>query len=125
PAGAAPDAVGVTFYPHLAEFHRRDGDLAVRLEVAVAAADDVEFRRVTLINDGAHARRLTLTTYAEVALADPAGHQRHPAFSKLFVHSDFIPSVHGLLFERRPRSPREHPPVVLHWLIADDPAVTP
>lgn len=125
PMGAAPEAVDVVFYPHVAEFHRRDHGLAIRLEVGVAAADDVELRRLTIINDGPGTRRLTVSSYGEIALADAASHERHPAFSKLFVCSEPVPSMHGLLFERRPRSPAERPPVVLHWVISDDAAVTP
>jgi len=123
PCGAVPDAVDVTFYPHLAEFHRRDGDLAVRVEIVVAPADDIEFRRVTIINDGEQARRLTITTCAEIALAKAADYERHPAFSKLFVHSESVPPLDGLLFSRQPRSPDERPPVLLHRFITDDPTV--
>ncbi len=123
PCGAAADAVGVVFYPHLAEFHRRDGDLVVRMEVVVAPADDIEIRHITIVNDGDRVRRLTLTTCGEVALARAADHERHPAFSKLFVHSEFIPHLEGILFSRQPRSPDECPPVMVHWLVADDPHV--
>jgi cyclic beta-1,2-glucan synthetase len=121
PCGAAPDAGEVVFYPHLAEFHRRDGDLAIRVEVVVAPADDIEIRHVTIINDGDRPRRLTITTCGEVVLAKAADHERHPAFSKLFVHSECIPALDGLLFLRRPRSPAERPPVLIHRLVSDDP----
>jgi cyclic beta-1,2-glucan synthetase len=123
PCGAAPDAVEVVFSPHLAEFHRRDGDLAVRVEVVVAPADDIEIRHVTVINDGDRAKRLTITTCGEVALAKAADHERHPAFSRLFVHSEFIPQLDGLLFLRQPRRPEERPPVLLHRFVSDDPNV--
>jgi cyclic beta-1,2-glucan synthetase len=123
PCGAAPDAVDVVFYPHLAEFHRRDGDLAIRVEVVVAPADDIEIRHVTIINDGDQVRRLMITTCGEVVLAKAADHERHPAFSKLFVHSEFIPPLDGLLFLRQPRSPDERPPVLLHRFVSDDPNV--
>jgi cyclic beta-1,2-glucan synthetase len=123
PCGAAPDAVDVVFYPHLAEFHRRDGDLAIRVEVVVAPADDIEIRHVTIINDGDQVRRLMITTCGEVVLAKAADHERHPAFSKLFVHSEFIPSLDGLLFLRQPRSPNERTPVLLHRFVSDDPNV--
>ena len=123
PCGAAPDAVDVVFYPHLAEFHRRDGDLAIRVEVVVAPADDIEIRHVTIINDGDQVRRLMITTCGEVVLAKAADHERHPAFSKLFVHSEFIPQLDGLLFLRQPRSPDERPPVLLHRFVSDDPNV--
>ena len=123
PCGAAPDAGEVVFYPHLAEFHRRDGDLAIRVEVVVAPADDIEIRYVTIINDGDRARQLMITTCGEVVLAKAVDHERHPAFSKLFVHSECIPALDGLLFVRRPRSPDERPPALLHRLVSDDPHV--
>jgi len=123
PCGAASDAVDVTFSPHLAEFHRRDGELAIRVEVAVAPADDIEVRYVTVINDGEQVRRLLLTTCGEVVLARTADHERHPAFSRLFVHSESVPLLNGLLFTRQPRSPAERPPAFLHRFISDDPNV--
>jgi cyclic beta-1,2-glucan synthetase len=123
PCGAPPDAVDVVFYPHLAEFHRRDGDLAIRIEVVVAPADDIEIRHVTIVNDGDRVRRLTITTCGEVVLGRAADHDRHPAFSKLFVHSEFVAALNGLLFRRQPRSPMERPPVLLHRVLLDDPSV--
>ncbi len=124
PCGAAADAVDVVFHPHLAEFHRRrDDDLGVRMEIVIAPADDIEIRHVTIINDGDRVRRLAITTCGEVALAQAADHERHPAFSKLFVHSEFIPQLDGILFSRQPRSPDERPPVMLHRIVADDPNV--
>jgi cyclic beta-1,2-glucan synthetase len=123
PCGAMADGVDVVFHPHLAEFHRRDGDLGVRMEIVVAPADDIEIRHVTIINDGDRVRRLSITTCGEVTLAEAADYERHPAFSKLFVQSEFIPQLDGILFSRQPRSPDERPPVMLHRLVADEPNV--
>ena len=123
PCGAAADSVGVVFYPHLVEFHQRGGDLGLRMEVVVAPSDDIEIRHVTIANDGDRVRRLTVTSCGEVALARAADYERHPAFSKLFVHSEFIPALDGILFSRQPRSPDERPPVMLHRLVTDDPKV--
>ena len=123
PCGAAPDAVDVVFYPHLAEFHRRDGDLAIRVEVVVAPADDIEIRHVTIINDGDQTKRLMIATCGEVTLAKAGDHERHLAFSKLFVHSEYIAQLNGILFTRRPRSPDERSPVLLHRFVSDDPNV--
>ncbi len=120
PCGAPDDAVDVGFYPHLVDFHRRDDELVVKVEVVVAPSDDVELRRVTIINDGDRPRRLTVTTCAEVVLAKAASHERHLAFSKLFVHGEFVPHLNGLLFERQSRSPAERPPALLHRFISDD-----
>ncbi|MBW2230955.1 MAG: cellobiose phosphorylase [Deltaproteobacteria bacterium] len=124
PAVFAPDPKrsgeeSVIFHAHLAEFHRRDRGIGLRMEVAVVPADDVEIRRFTIVNETDRARTLTLTSYAEVVLAAARDDERHPAFSKLFVHSEWIASLSGLLFTRRPRGPEERPPVLLHRLVAD------
>jgi cyclic beta-1,2-glucan synthetase len=120
PCGAAADAVDVLFSPHLVEFHRRDADLGMRLEIAVAPDDDLEIRRLTLVNDANRTRRLTVTTCAEVVLARVADHERHPVFSRLFVETEFLSDVHGIRCSRRPRSPDEEPPHLLHWFVSDD-----
>ena len=41
-------------------------------------------------------------------------------FSKLFVGSTWLPDLGGLLFQRRPRNPRDAPPSLLHRAIADE-----
>lgn len=123
PTGGAAGDGGVVFHAHLAEFHRRDHGIALSLEVGVAPGDDLEIRRLTLTNESEQPRSLRLTSYGEVVLAPAADDERHPAFSKLFVGSEYLPGIDGLLFERRPRSARETPPVLLHRLVADDPDI--
>jgi cyclic beta-1,2-glucan synthetase len=105
---------------HLIETHRLDHGIAVTTEIGVAHGDDVEIRRVTLVNESDHARTLDLTSYAEVVLAPAGEAARHPAFSKLFVGSEFLHGLQGLLFWRRRREPGDNPPVLIHRVIADD-----
>ena len=52
-------------------------------------------------------REIELTSYAEIVLAPPAADAAHPAFSKLFVQTEFVADVGALLATRRPRSPGE------------------
>ena len=120
PVGAQPDTQDVLFFAHKAEIQRRDGDISSRLELVVPPEDDLEIRRVTLTNHGDDARRLTLVSYAEVVLAPQAGDQRHPAFNKLFIESEFIPEHRALLFRRRPRSAHEMPLYALHMLVTPE-----
>jgi cyclic beta-1,2-glucan synthetase len=120
PTGVVSSDERIVFHSHLAEFHRRDHGIGIVMEVGVAPGDDVEIRKLTVVNDSGRARRLLLTSYAEVVLAPPLEDERHPAFSKLFVHSEFIPALDALAFVRRPRNPRERPPVLLHRLLTDD-----
>jgi len=114
------DAAHVVFHQHQVEFHRRNFGIAVSMVVGISPGDDLEFRRITIINKTGRRRRLALTSYAEIVLAPPRDHDRHPAFSKLFVGSEYLPEMKGLLFMRRPRDPNERPPVVLHRVVAED-----
>ena len=114
-----------SFHAHKVEFHERVDDLSTSLEVAIAPGDDVEIRRVTLSNHSNQTREIDLTSYAEVVLAPAAAHELHPAFSKLFVHSEHLASLDGLVFTRRPRRPADRPPVLVHRLLSADAAVTP
>ena len=115
PIGTAPEQQ-VTFHSHQAEFQRRDHRVTLNMQVTVAPDDDVEIRHITLVNHSAEIRHLRLTSYAEVLLA-PQG-ERHPAFSKLFVESEYLPENNMLLFHRRPRSADEVPVYLGHFLIA-------
>ncbi|MFC2968231.1 GH36-type glycosyl hydrolase domain-containing protein [Acidimangrovimonas pyrenivorans] len=116
-------AVDVTFHPDRASFHLHRHGIAATQEIGVAEADDVEIRRLTLINDGDSPREIELSNYGEVVLAPAAAHERHPAFSKLFVHSEPLVALDALLFTRRPRRPADRPPVMLQRVLSGSDAV--
>ena len=107
PSGVAPETYEVEFAEDRAEIVRRDGTITTTLEVAVSAEDDAEVRRVSISNLGSRAREIELTSYAEVVLAPAAADAAHPAFSKLFVKTEFVADVGVLLATRRRRSPGE------------------
>ena len=107
PSGAEPDRYGVAFSEDRAEITRRDGSVTTKLEVAVSPEADAEVRRVSIANHGIRAREIEVTSYAEVVLDSCAADAAHPAFSKLFVRTEFIPDAGALLATRRPRSPGE------------------
>ena len=117
PTQTGPSDYRALFHAHMAEFHRRDDGIGTRLEVAVAAGDDLELRRLVLSNETGRPRRLRVTSYGEIVLAPPLDDERHPAFSKLFVGSEAVPELGGLLLTRRSRAPHETPPVLLHFLV--------
>jgi cyclic beta-1,2-glucan synthetase len=118
PTGYSPDNQEVLYSPHMAEFRRWDHGISLRTEVTVGG-DEVEIRRVTLLNDSDHPRRLKLTSYSEVVLSPQATDQRHPAFNKLFIESEYLPDGNALLFNRRPRSPDEKPVYMAHALVVE------
>jgi cyclic beta-1,2-glucan synthetase len=119
PSGAEPDAYEVDFSEDRAEIVRRDGSIFTTLEVVVSPEDDAEIRRVTLKNIGETGRDIEVTSYAELVLAPPAADQAHPAFSNLFVQTEFIPEVNGLIGTRRPRSPDEAAVWAGHVVVVD------
>jgi cyclic beta-1,2-glucan synthetase len=105
-----------------AEFRRRDHGIETHVEISISPEDDVELRRVSLTNHGRSARSIELTTFAEVVLAHEAADAAHPAFSNLFVQTEILPSNGAILCTRRPRSPAERPPWLLHLMSAPDSA---
>ena len=80
--------------------------------------DDVELRRITITNRSPVTRIIELTSYAEVVLAIPTAEAAHPAFSNLFVETEFMPkSLQPFFVRRRARSQEEKPPWLLHLMV--------
>ncbi len=107
PTRTQADDYRVEFRAERAMYQRRDGDIATRLEVAVSTEDDVEVRRLTLVNHGDRISEIDVTSYAEVVLAPPADDLAHPAFARIFLETEYLPEASALLCHRRPRDPRE------------------
>jgi cyclic beta-1,2-glucan synthetase len=117
PTGAEPDDYEVDFSEERVEIVRRDGSLLTTLEVIVSPEDDAEIRRVTLRNVGGSDRFIEVTSYAEMVLAAPAADNLHPAFSNLFVQTEFVAEVNSLLCSRRPRQPTDNPFWAAHVIV--------
>ena len=86
---------------------RRDRSLTTTLDVVVSPEDDAEVRRVSITNLGMRTREIQVTSYAELCLASQAADAAHPAFSNLFVQTEFVPEVGALLATRRRQSDKE------------------
>jgi cyclic beta-1,2-glucan synthetase len=86
-----------------------DSDIESETEIIVAPEDDVEIRRMALINRSSRDRRLELTSYVELALAPHNADLQHPAFNKLFIETEALPEQRALLAWRRPRNGDEPP----------------
>ena len=123
PSGAEPDAYEVVFNEDRAVLTRRDGSLTTSTEVLVSAEDDAEVRRVTITNSGSWAREIEITSYAELVLAPHADDVAHPAFSKLFVETEYQANVGALLATRRRRGPTEPEIWAAHLAVVDGEAV--
>ncbi len=101
---------------------REDDGLRLRLDIAVSPGEDIEVRWLRLENDGARARRIELTSYLEVVLNHTARDLAHPAFSKLFVQTEWDPGSETLLARRRPSSDEEGWPWLFHRMAGARPA---
>ena len=101
-----PDSYDVTFDLDKVTFDARNGDFETHLQISVSSEDDVEVRRLSIVNRSNRAREIEVTSYAEIVLAPPADDFAHPAFAKLFVETALDAQSSGLLFSRRPRQRR-------------------
>ncbi|MDH5233591.1 MAG: carbohydrate-binding protein [Gemmatimonadota bacterium] len=97
-------------------FVRTDGDLETRTEIVVVPKDAAEVRRVTVTNNSSETRQVELTSYGEVVLAPQSTDRVHPAFSNLFVETEWHEWCHALTAARRPRAPDEPPVWCAHVL---------
>jgi cellobiose phosphorylase len=118
PVRASGDRYALRYGAGRVSFERADGGIEARLDICVAPRDPMEIRRLNLHNAGAGERRLEITSYLEVALNHAAAHAAHPAFSKLFVQTDWAAEAQALLARRRPRSHAESHPWMVHALVA-------
>jgi cyclic beta-1,2-glucan synthetase len=108
-----------SFTPDKAEFRRRSGPCETITEIAVSAEDDAEVRRITLINTSRKAARLEVTSYLELALAPHRADRAHPAFSKLFIETEWVPHYEALVAWRRLRAPDERPVWAAHLIVTE------
>lgn len=86
---------------------RLDGAVETRLTVAVAADRDAELRHLAISNHDHQARVIEVTSYSEPVLGSPAADAAHPAFSKMFVRTEWVADGGVLLATRRRQSPDE------------------
>ena len=120
PTATAADDYAVEFAPDSAVIRRRDGDISTELDVVVAGEGDAEVRRIRLRNNGSGARTIEVTSYAELVLAPQASDAAHPAFSKMFVRTEWLADRQLLFASRRVRSPGDPSACVAQWLEVDD-----
>src|SRR5262249_51517176 len=114
PLCRAADETEVTFHADRAEFRRRDCVTETRLAVCAAQDCDAEVRVITVVNNGDRPRLLELPSYSEVCLSQRRADQAHPAFAKLFVETEYVPTCGALLARRRPRAADQKPIWAIH-----------
>jgi cyclic beta-1,2-glucan synthetase len=117
PTVEKPDHYEVVFVEDRVRITRTDGSMTCALEIIVSPEDDAEIRHLSLTNNGLLARDIEITSYAEIVLAHLAADIAHPVFSNLFVQTEYLPQVRGLIAQRRPRESSDPTVWAAHVLV--------
>jgi cyclic beta-1,2-glucan synthetase len=123
PSGIEPDSYDASFFEDRVEISRRDGTITTRMEVAVSPEDNAEARRITISNLGSRSREIELTSYSEIVLAAQAADVAHPAFSNLFVQTEFASDIGAILAKRRRGSSEEKEVWAAHLAVVEGDAI--
>jgi cellobiose phosphorylase len=120
PVKRKPDRYDTWFHNGKVECSRVDDWIETTTEICVSVDHQIELRRLTLTNYSDRERILEISSYAEVVLNRMVDHNAHPAFSKLFVETDYLPMHHSILAKRRPRSKEEKPIWLVHTIACNE-----
>ncbi len=119
PTGRIPQFYEVSFAEDKVDVWREDVGLTTHTELIVSAEENAEIRRVSITNHSSRAREIELTSYSEITLANPALDAAHPAFSNLFIETEFIHEENALFARRRPRSQSDAPLWAVHTIATE------
>ncbi|MDD3224181.1 MAG: glucoamylase family protein [Clostridium sp.] len=117
PCKNAGDSYETTFSLDKAEFKRKDGDIETKTEVAVSNEDNAEVRRITIKNTSKQEKSMEITSYCEVTLANLSADEVHPAFSNLFIRTEFLKDPICILANRRPRAKNQDKPWLMQTIV--------
>jgi len=107
PAGQDADSYEAIFSEDRVTITRHDSLLTTMMDVVVSPEDCVEVRRISITNSGTRLREIEVTSYMELALARQTDDDAHPAFSKLFVRTEYDFETGALIATRQTRSPTD------------------
>ncbi len=119
PVGGTAKNYAADFALDRAVFRREDHGIQTETEIMVSSEDNLELRRLTLVNRSTRTRTLNLTSYLELSMAAHNADRQHPAFNKLFIQTEALPEQQLLLAYRRPRSQNEPPLYLAHGLVVE------
>ncbi len=120
PVKRKPDRYDTWFHNGKIVSSRVDNWIETTTEICVSPDDPIEFRKLSLTNYSDRKRTLEVTSYAEVVLNRPEDHRVHPAFSKLFLQTEYLEEHHAIIVKRRPRKEEESPLWLIHTFADQD-----
>ena len=105
-----------TFFADRVQFEANCDDLEAITTALVSPEDDTEIRTVTLHNRSGAEMVLEVISCFEAVLTDPRADETHPAFSNLFLQTQWYPQWRALLLSRKPRLHGDPVMAVGHFL---------
>ncbi len=120
PAPHADWQYKATFYADRVQYATQSHELETTTTVLVSPEDDTEIRTVTLHNLSSSEMTLDVMSCFEAVLADPRADEAHPAFSNLFIQSEWHAQWRALLLSRKPRLQGDPAMAVAHFLAVAD-----
>ena len=119
PLNILPDKYEVTFTPDKVEYKRMDNQIETLSEIVVTSGDHAEVRRIRLANHSDKTTEIEVTSYLELVLTSQNADLSHPAFSNLFVETEYQAVHHSLIAHRRPRSDADNRLWIAMTLVGD------
>ncbi len=102
------------------QFDATSTEVDARMTVLVSPEDDTELRTVVITNLLSTAVTYDVMSCFEVVLADGKADEAHPAFSNLFVETEWHEPWRALLLSRRARLPGDTSTSAAHFLAHAD-----
>ena len=102
-----------------AKFTRNDEYIESTMEMTLSTDDDLEVRKITLNNTSNEEKIMEITSYCEITLTTFAADSVHPAFSNLFIQTEYDESEGVLLGNRRGRVKGAKVPYIFQKIIVN------
>lgn len=113
------DKYKAIFSLHLAEFIRRDKNITTSTKIIVSPEDNVELRKIKIENNGAKDLIFEITSYMEITLSNYNSDLAHPAFSNLFINTEYDEENQTLISKRRKREEDKGEDYLFHSAIVE------
>ncbi|MFS4458043.1 GH36-type glycosyl hydrolase domain-containing protein [Bdellovibrio sp. HCB2-146] len=119
PLTTEPQRYEVVLAEDRVRYQREDFEILTELEVFVSPESQIEIRRLLLTNTSEEERTLEVTSYMESVINAIGADSAHPAFSNLFIQTEFLKQQKTLIASRRPRSSTDTPLWMGHGVALD------
>ncbi|MFD2116590.1 GH36-type glycosyl hydrolase domain-containing protein [Paenibacillus yanchengensis] len=103
-------------YQEKTVFTTEHDGLSSRLEVYVAPEANADIRELTITNNSKQHKVVEITSFVEIALAEHEADKAHPAFSRLFIQTDYDADAEALIASKRARQKTDQPLWAFHKL---------